>query len=76
MVDNISFIKCYIDRSHQIHDNCMGRMGALMMLGKGAVSSPSRKQRLDARSSTEMELMAVNDKLPDVSWTRYFIEAQ
>eukprot|EP00957_Ditylum_brightwellii_P041620 3152409-Ditylum_brightwellii.AAC.1 len=34
------------------------------------------KQRLNTKSSTETELVGVNDALPHVLWTAYFLEAQ
>ena len=47
-----------------------------MTLGKGAVTSLSRKQKLNTRSSTEAELVAVDDCMAQVLWTKYFLEAQ
>ena len=32
--------------------------------------------KCNAQSSTEMELISIPDKLPDIIWTRYFIECQ
>eukprot|EP00957_Ditylum_brightwellii_P027214 2057329-Ditylum_brightwellii.AAC.1 len=34
------------------------------------------KQRLNTKSSTETELIGVDDAMPHVLWTRYFLEAQ
>ena len=75
-VDSLSSIKWYIDGSHQIHDDCRGHTGSLMTLGHGAISSTSRKQKINTKSSTETELVAVHDKLGDVLWMRYFLECQ
>ncbi len=75
-VDSLSSIKWYIDGSHQIHDDCRGHTGSIMTLGHGAISSTSRKQKLNTKSSTETELVAVHDKLGDVLWMRYFLESQ
>jgi hypothetical protein len=67
-VDSLSSIKWYIDGSHQIHDDCRGHTGSLMTLGQGAISSTSRKQKINTKSLTETELVAVHDKLGDVLW--------
>ena len=75
-VDSLSSIKWYVDGSHQIHDDCKGHTGAIMTLGKGAIASSSRKQKINTRSSTETELVAVDDKLGDILWMRYFLESQ
>ncbi len=47
-----------------------------MSLGAGAVYSTSKKQKLNTKSSTEAELVGVNDIMPQILWTRYFLEAQ
>ena len=47
-----------------------------MMIGKGSTYSTSRKQRINARSSTEAELIGVNDAMSMILWTRLFLEAQ
>ena len=47
-----------------------------MSLGKGVVYGSSVRQKLNTRSSTEAELVGVNDVMPQVIWTRYFLECQ
>ena len=43
---------------------------------KGVIYSTSTRQKLNTKSSTEVELDGVIDFLPQVLWTRYFLEAQ
>jgi ribosomal protein S24E len=50
--------------------------GATMSLGKGSVYSTSVRQKLNTKSSTEAELVGVDDVMPQIIWTRYFLEAQ
>jgi hypothetical protein len=45
-------------------------------MGKGAECSSSNKMKCNTQSSTETELISLHDKLPDVIWTKYFIECQ
>ena len=45
-------------------------------MGKGSILNVSTKQKLVTRSSTEAELVAVNDIMPQLLWTRYFLEEQ
>ncbi len=66
----------YIDGSHQVNEDCRGQIGSLVTLGKGAVSSSSNKMKCNAKSSTETEIISLEDKLSDVVWMRYFIECQ
>ena len=47
-----------------------------MTLGKGAVTAFSRKQKINTRSSTESEVVGVDDAMPSVLWCLYFIQEQ
>ena len=47
-----------------------------MSLGKGSVYSTSVRQKLNTKSSTEAELVGVDDVMPQIIWTRYFLENQ
>jgi hypothetical protein len=47
-----------------------------MSMGKGIIYGTSTRQKLNTKSSTEGELVGVNDVMPQVLWTRYFLEAQ
>jgi hypothetical protein len=47
-----------------------------MTMGQGAISSISRKQKMNTRSSTEAELVAVDDVVGSIIWTKLFLEAQ
>jgi hypothetical protein len=47
-----------------------------MILGKGAAYGTSTRQTLNTKGSTESELVGVNDVMPQVLWTCYFLEAQ
>jgi hypothetical protein len=50
--------------------------GATLTLGKGSVYSMSTRQKMNTRSSTEAELVGVNDAMALILWTRHFLEAQ
>ena len=45
-------------------------------MGVGSIYSTSQKQKLNTRSSTETELVAVDDFMPQILWTKYFLDAQ
>ena len=74
--DNDLTIKWYIDASFAVHKDMRSHTGALMTLGKGMVIYESTKQKVNARSSTESELIAVDDIVSKVLWTKRFMEAQ
>jgi hypothetical protein len=69
-------IKWWIDASFAVHPDMKSHTGGTMSLGKGSVYSVSRKQRINTKSSTEAELVGVDDGMPLVIWTRNFISAQ
>eukprot|EP00957_Ditylum_brightwellii_P120007 9158273-Ditylum_brightwellii.AAC.4 len=46
------------------------------MMGKGAIYASSTNQKLNTQSSAEAEIVGVNGMMPQVLWTRYFMEAQ
>ena len=47
-----------------------------MTMGGGTPISTSRKQRLNTRSSTEAELVGVDDMSTMIFWTKLFMEEQ
>jgi hypothetical protein len=53
-----------------------GHMGGGITLGTGFPFVTSTKQKLNTRSSTESELVAVDGCIPVICWTHYFLESQ
>jgi hypothetical protein len=74
--DSLNIIKWWVDASYATHGDCRGHTGATMSLGRGSVIGMSKKQKLNTKSSTECELVGVDDASPQMLWTRYFIEEQ
>jgi hypothetical protein len=66
----------YIDGSYAVHSDMKGQSGATLMTGGCAVLCRSNKQKINTRSSTESELIAVDDALPTIQWTRSFLKEQ
>jgi Reverse transcriptase (RNA-dependent DNA polymerase) len=56
--DDLRVVKWYVDASFAVHPDFKSHTGAVMMLGKGAMQSITRKQKMNLRSSTEGELVA------------------
>jgi len=69
-------LKWWIDGSFAVHPNMRGHTGGGLSLGRGFPNVVSTKQKLNTRSSTESEVVGVDDLMPAVCWTRYFLEAQ
>ena len=66
----------WMDSSFAVHGNMRSHTGGLPLMGKGAVCTVSRKQKLNTKSSTKAELVAINDMMPQILWVRYFLTAQ
>eukprot|EP00957_Ditylum_brightwellii_P091830 6991923-Ditylum_brightwellii.AAC.1 len=50
--------------------------GTTFMLGKGSISSDLTKEKVNTCSTTESEVVAVDDKIAKVIWTKKFIAYQ
>jgi hypothetical protein len=74
--DGSSAIRWWVDASYAVHPDMKSHTGATMSLGQGCIYSMSSKQKLNTRSSTEAELVAVNDAMSKILWTKLFLEAQ
>ena len=74
--DGRGIIRWWIDASFGVHADMKGHTGGTLSLGKGSVYSTSTKQKLVAQSSTESEVIGVHDVMPQVIWTKYFLQAQ
>ena len=46
------------------------------MMGHGAVLSILSKQKINSKSSTEAELVGVNDAMTFVMWMKHFFQSQ
>ena len=74
--DDTNTIKWYVDAAFAVHKDYKSHSGATMTLGSGVIASTSTKQKVNTRSSTEAELVGVDDNLSKILWTKLFIEAQ
>ena len=74
--DDMMVIQWWADASFATYPNCRSHTGATLSFGKGSVYSLSSTQKLNTRSSTEAELVGINDVMSMILWTRLFLEAQ
>ena len=73
---NMNIFKWFVDASCGVHGDMRGHTGGCSMLEKGAVIGQSSKQKSNAKSTTETELVAVDDMMAHISWTNHFAEWQ
>ena len=74
--DELQLIHWWIDGAFATHGDMRSHTDGAMTLGKGVIHGTSTRQKLNTQSSTEAELVAVDDCMSQVLWTRYFLEAQ
>jgi hypothetical protein len=74
--DNTSIVKWWVDGSFATHPDMRGHTGAGLSLGRGFPITSSTKHKLNTRSSTEAELVSVDDCMPMILWSRYFLLEQ
>ena len=76
MIESMGVIKWFVGGSHSTHWDCKRHGGAMMVMGYGAISSYSRRIKVNTRSSTETEILVVDAYMPEVLWYLYFIQSQ
>jgi hypothetical protein len=75
-VDDLRVVRWYVVASFAVHPDFKSHTGAVMMLGKGAMQSIARKQKMNVRGSMEGEMVTVDDAATMILWTKLFLEAQ
>ncbi len=75
--DLLSTIKWWVDASfYAVHPDCCSHMGGGMSLEEGMSITASRNQKISGKSLTISKMIGVNNMLPQILWTRYFLQAQ
>jgi hypothetical protein len=69
-------VHAFVDASYGVHVDCKSHTGVMITLGQGAVYSRSVKQKINTRSSTEAELVALSDSISQVIWVRNYLMSQ
>lgn len=66
----------FIDASYACHEDAKSHSGTIVAMGRfcAPIYIKSSKQKLVARSSTEAELIALNDGVAQVMWTRNLLQ--
>jgi hypothetical protein len=62
-----------IDASYGVHNDMKSHSGCIIGIGKGPVYAKSGVQKLNTKSSSEAELVALSDHTNQVIWTRNFL---
>lgn len=74
--DGILSIFAFVDASFAVHHDFKSHTGAVITFGTGCIFFKSTKQKLNTKSSTEAELVAISDALSTIIWLRDFLIEQ
>ena len=74
--DSTRTVKWWVDAALPVHHNMKSHVGRMMTMGRCALYSASNKQKLNTKSSTEVELVGVDDMIPQILLMQYLLEAQ
>jgi len=66
----------FIDASYGVHFDMRSQSGCVIGIGRGPIYAKSSAQKLNTKSSTESELVALSDNTSQVIWCRNFLTAQ
>ena len=66
----------WVDASFATHINKRSHTGGTMSFGVGVIHTKSSKQKLNTKSSTKAELVAVSEYLPYHIWVVNFMKSQ
>ena len=59
-----------------MNPNTRGHTGGGLSMGRGYPITSSTKKNLNTQSSTETDIVAVDDCMPAVLWNRYWLDSQ
>jgi hypothetical protein len=74
--DNEGMLMWYVDASFAVHPNMRGHTGGGMTIERSFLISVSTKQKLNTKSLTESELVGIDNMMPIILWTFYFLLSQ
>ena len=74
--DGSGCLKWHCDAAFALHNDFRSHTGSTFMMGDGAITSLSRKQGMNTRSSTEVEVVATDEIISTMIWTQLFLKVQ
>ena len=75
-IKNLQILHSWADTAYGIHDDFKGHTGGTASLGHGIIQHVSSKQKLNTKSSTEVEVVGASDYLPWILWMKWFLQEQ
>ena len=69
-------LKWWVDAYFTVHPNMRRHSEGGLYMGHGFPIAGFTKQKLNSRSSTEIEISGVDNFMPAIFWEKYFLDAQ
>ena len=69
-------LSVHCDAAFALLNDFRSHTGSTFMMGDGAITSLSRKQGMNTRSSTKAEVVAADKIISPMIWTQLFLKAQ
>ena len=67
--DGSGYLSWHCDTAFALHNDFRSHTGSTFSMGDGAITSLSRKQGMNTRSSTEVEVVAADEIISPMIWT-------
>ena len=74
--DSSGCLSWHCDTAFMLHDDFRSHTASTISIGDGAITSLSRKQGMNTRSSTKVEMVAADEIISQMIWTQLFLELQ
>ena len=74
--DSSGCLRWHCGIAFALHNDFRSHTGSTFLMGDGAITSLSRKQGMNTRSSTEVEVVATDKIIAPMIWTQLFLKAQ
>jgi hypothetical protein len=74
--DLLILSRWWVDAVYAVHHDCRGHTGAGMSFGQGMAMNYSCKHTINTKSSTEAEIVGVDNSLGYILWACYFMIEQ
>ena len=74
--DGSGCLKWHCDEAFALHNDFRNHTGSTFTMVDGAITSLSRKQGMNTRSSTEVEVVATDEIISPMIWTQLFLKVQ
>ena len=74
--NSLQDIYTWIDASYAVHENMPGHTGDAILMGYGVIHARAGKQKINTKSSTELELVGMAEYIPYNLWLLMFLEQQ